>query len=1421
MLVRLLCVLLCCCALVANASTVLEAEWHFDEFDWTGQAGEVVDFSGSNHVGQSNGFLYSTVNGAVCGAADLTSNSDSDYFSLNNGALNGAMDFSIAYWAKLPTSVTPGQTQTLLSGVTGSASNGLRIEFVNINGQWRFQLAFNGAGSVLLDYFPNDDTWHHFVWTRHVGGSGQPEKVCVYVDGNALSCTDPRQNGQINIDAGGLIVGQSQTAVAGGFSTDSDWEGFVDELLVFRSELTSTEVADIYQRYQAGQNWDGSARSCPAPFIPNARGDWHLDKLSWVAAIDEVTDYSGNGFDGQSNIAMDTSADGVVCRAADFNADPTTDYLSLDAQAFNGLNDFTYSTWVRTVEQTDQALISLSNDSQDNEFLLLFDSSNFLHLYFRGTYYDFPGSVTFDDNQWHHFVMVRSGDQMCLYFDGERFGCVTVDSVALVVSSGGAIIGQEQDSLGGGFDPGQAWDGDIDEPLLFSSALTHRQVAQIYFNQQGGFNYDGTSRRCSLPPTVLDYRFDTCNWSDGQDVVDSGPNSLDAFAVNGVLSTIDGKICGLAEFDSINDYVTLPDSNLIDLPDQLTVTSWVRINSTPPQLGSILSKDTNYEFHVNSNLQIFWWWIDAQGVNGTLTSTVQLSLNQWHQVAIIYQDGLQQIFIDGEEAGRNTLEGQLITNSNELQIGQDQGISDRFFDGDIDEVKIFDVALTEFELRDIYNNENAGKNFDGGLRACNCVEPNRVDHYSISHAGSLVSCMATDIRIQAHDDNHAVVNARDRAITITASSGKGDWLGVVSGGGVLSNSSAGQVVYTFPDNGESEVVLSFAYPDLASDPEVVNFNVADGESTDLRDSANAEDLSLEVSDSGFIFDVPDTESCLSSTVVRLRAVRKSDSSASCVAAVSGSQDVDFLSQYIVPNTGEKPVLISALSTEYSLVEGVVTPVTLDFDANGEAEFTASYYDAGQLLLSASLIGSVNRLEGGDVWVAYPERLVVSASDVDGNQLHNSNLVGGAVWQASRPFYLTVSAQCADSTLTPNYQPNSAQLSAQMLSPLVADGAASGQLGLVTGSISVADTAVDVAISSGFSGGVLESDSTYSEVGVISVSARDDSYFGHQIQPQSTSVGRFVPAFFDVFANTPVINAYCASGSFNYIDDWLGFQVAPQFTVRPRSYTGAVTYNYGASLWRLDSGFSERAYEDKSSTVDAAFEASLSGTGGSWQGSDEDFSGDAVSSLLDDEVRYTKGMPEAPFTGSFDVVLSIADLTDEDSVCYKRDSDSDSDWLEEPCEAFRLEAVDALPMRYGRLWLEDTYGPETEALVVPWMTQYFDGDRFVSNGLDSCSSWLESEVLLSDVEQNLIADDKSSLVYAYPDSDFRVEGGSAGVEMSAPGASFVGVIGLQVDMTRYPFLLWDRNNDGVGDAPEAFITFGQYRSHDRVIFQRQN
>ncbi len=99
---------------------------------------------------------------------------------------------------------------------------------------------------------------------------------------------------------------------------------------------------------------------------------------------------------------------------------------------------------------------------------------------------------------WHHFVWVRSGTQNCFYIDDVLQGCTTGSASAISIANGGLIIGQEQDSLGGGFAGNQDWEGLIDEPLVFGQAISAAQVSAIYNNQLAGNGWNGLPRSCSL-----------------------------------------------------------------------------------------------------------------------------------------------------------------------------------------------------------------------------------------------------------------------------------------------------------------------------------------------------------------------------------------------------------------------------------------------------------------------------------------------------------------------------------------------------------------------------------------------------------------------------------------------------------------------------------------------------------------------------------------------------------------------------------------------------------------------------------------------------------------------------------------------------------------------------------------------------------
>ena len=163
--------------------------------------------------------------------------------------------------------------------------------------------------------------------------------------------------------------------------------------------------------------------------------------------------------------------------------------------------------------------------------------------------------------------------------------------------------------------------------------------------------------------------------------------------------------CGFyLEYDGSDDYVNVSDHAQLDISQELTVAVWIRPEKIPSSgLMTILSKDENYEFHVNSSGQINWWWRTSSGNTRQFNSTISVATNVWVHVAIVYSKsaGTQTIYLDGVARGTRSYSEDLMNNSDDLQIGNDQGYSGRYFLGDIDEVYVYNSALTQVEIQQL------------------------------------------------------------------------------------------------------------------------------------------------------------------------------------------------------------------------------------------------------------------------------------------------------------------------------------------------------------------------------------------------------------------------------------------------------------------------------------------------------------------------------------------------------------------------------------------------------------------------------------------------------------------------------------------------------------------------------------------------
>ena len=162
-----------------------------------------------------------------------------------------------------------------------------------------------------------------------------------------------------------------------------------------------------------------------------------------------------------------------------------------------------------------------------------------------------------------------------------------------------------------------------------------------------------------------------------------------------------------------NNYVDIGDTyNNLSFP--YTIEAWVKLYSFLPSTNIVFASDnspfayTGLVLHIKSNgLVDFAFGNNTGGGPGNrrdVVSTTAVKLNQWtHVVGVAYSAFDMQIYINGEQSPTTT-DGSatyIASNSSHGSIGRRVDPNNTYsFDGEIDEVRLWNVARTQTDLRD-------------------------------------------------------------------------------------------------------------------------------------------------------------------------------------------------------------------------------------------------------------------------------------------------------------------------------------------------------------------------------------------------------------------------------------------------------------------------------------------------------------------------------------------------------------------------------------------------------------------------------------------------------------------------------------------------------------------------------------------------
>jgi hypothetical protein len=419
-----------------------------------------------------------------------------------------------------------------------------------------------------------------------------------------------------------------------------------------------------------------------------------------------ANDQTPNGNNGTVNGAsLTTDRFGNTNSAYDF--DGISNYITiLDNNVFN-MQNFTISTWVKNSSTAPTVLaryiLNKGCNTPSPSFRLYYQNDGIQQEYVSDcwvpnrVYQNGPSS----NNLWTNIIYSYDGQNLKMYVDGVLFG--TANQSGSLTNNNNPIYIGCTNATNNCPQLSSFYAGKIDDIGIWNRALTEQEITNMY----NGVNYSDTCNAVSgslVNGLVAYYPF--CGNANDQ----SG-NELNG-VVNGATLTADrfGNSNSAYNFNGTSDFIKVLDNDLLDLTQNLTLSAWISPNSLVNEQAIFgkgkISSQTGYSLLHNvlipekTGISIQNAPIPASEAH---INSSTLNLNTWYQLVGTYNGSELKLYLNGVLVDTVSTSLQLMPNSlTDLFIGCELS-GFRFFNGKIDDIGIWNRALTLQEVTQLFN----------------------------------------------------------------------------------------------------------------------------------------------------------------------------------------------------------------------------------------------------------------------------------------------------------------------------------------------------------------------------------------------------------------------------------------------------------------------------------------------------------------------------------------------------------------------------------------------------------------------------------------------------------------------------------------------------------------------------------------------
>ncbi len=322
---------------------------------------------------------------------------------------------------------------------------------------------------------------------------------------------------------------------------------------------------------------------------------------------------------------------------------------------------------------------------------------------------------------------LSAGEVQSIYF-AESFGkCGVPPALSVQPANQNGFVGQSVSfsSLATGYNPlGYQWafnGTNINGATNRSLVLTNLQAANggvysVMVTNPFGSASSSNALLSIIIPVCTPVSSNLVGWWAGESNANDNTGINNGMLQGGV-SFAPGEIGQAFSFNGSNGIVLAPDSVSLEVSNQLTIEAWInvlRTNGDQTLVGKVQTASGNNGYEMGLSRNLLYGQFNSPGLpwpSSVIQYPLPVNLGTWNHVAFTYDQSAMKLYLNGQAVATNAV-GPAIINStpgSELCIGGESINQQVYFKGLMDEVSVYNTALSAAQIQAIYNASSVGK----------------------------------------------------------------------------------------------------------------------------------------------------------------------------------------------------------------------------------------------------------------------------------------------------------------------------------------------------------------------------------------------------------------------------------------------------------------------------------------------------------------------------------------------------------------------------------------------------------------------------------------------------------------------------------------------------------------------------------------